>query len=191
PEVEISKVWSKIIEILCNTEALRRKTSNMDQLRRLALEYECRVNPVFPMPDSRKTLLQLKERGLALGIVSNAQFYTPLLFSAFFGQAVNELGFDSECCIWSYKELKAKPAADLFPKAGKFLKANHGIDLSETVYVGNDMLNDIYTARQAGCKTVLFAGDKRSLRLRENDPRCIGLKPDATITELSQLVEII
>ncbi len=191
PEVEISKVWSKIIDILCNTEALKRKSSDMDQLRRLALEYECRVNPVFPMPGSREIILELKERGLALGIVSNAQFYTPLLFSAFFGQTVEELGFDAECSIWSYKELKAKPAADLFPKAGKFLKLNHGVDLSETVYVGNDMLNDVYTAKQAGCKTVLFAGDKRSLRLRENDPRCIDLKPDAVITALDQLPDII
>ena len=79
----------------------------------------------------------------------------------------------------------------MFQKAGKILREKYNIGLGETVYVGNDMLNDIYCARQAGCKTVLFAGDQRSLRLRENDERCLAIQPDAVITSLSQLVEII
>lgn len=191
PEVDILKVWKKIIESLCNTEALKSQHVTFDQIRCLALEYECRVNPVFPMPGSTELLQKLKEQNQTMGIVSNAQFYTPLLFPAFLGKTIEEIGFDPECCIWSFKELKAKPSADLFPKAGKFLKKNHGIDLSETAYVGNDMLNDVYCAQQAGCKTVLFAGDQRSLRLRENDDRCKNLKPDATITALAQLLEII
>lgn len=191
PEVEITKVWKKIIDSLCNTDTLTTAGVELDQIRCLALEYECRVNPVFPMPGSIETIGALKERGLALGIVSNAQFYTPLLFPAFFEQTVEQCGFDPECCIWSFKELKAKPSTALFPKAKKFLKKNHGIELEETVYVGNDMLNDIYCAKQAGCKTVLFAGDQRSLRLRENDERCLAIQPDAVITSLSQLLEII
>jgi len=36
-------------------------------------------------------------------------------------------------------------------------------NFSKTLYVGNDMLNDIWTATEAGCRTVLFAGDQRSL----------------------------
>ena len=133
----------------------------------------------------------LKERGFVMGIVSNAQFYTPLLFRAFFEQTLEDIGFDPDCCIWSYKELKAKPSDDLFPKAEKHLKRNHGVRLSETVYVGNDMLNDIYCAHNAGCKTVLFAGDRRSLRMRETDERCIDLKPDAVITSLGHLPDLI
>ncbi|QBG46706.1 HAD family hydrolase [Verrucomicrobia bacterium S94] len=191
PEVEITKVWKKIIEKLSQTEALRAHDVSVERIRRLGLEYECRVNPVFPMPGSTELLNGLKQRGLPMGIVSNAQYYTPIIFSAFFKRSLEEIGFDPACCIWSYKELKAKPSADLFPKAGKFLEQNHGIKLSETVYVGNDMLNDMYTAKEAGCKTVLFAGDKRSLRLRETDDRCKNLKPDAIITSLNQILEII
>lgn len=191
PEVEITKVWKKILERICHSEALRGDDCDIDKIRRLGLEYECRVNPVYPMPGALDLINALKERGTPLGLVSNAQYYTPFIFPAFFDKTVEELGFDPECCIWSYKELKAKPSADLFPKVGKFLKKNHGINLSETVYVGNDMLNDIYTAKQAGCKTVLFAGDKRSLRTRGDDERCSHLQPDAVITSLDQLLEII
>ncbi len=191
PEVEITKVWKKLIDSLRNTDTLTTEEVEFDLIRRLALEYECRVNPVFPMPNSRETIEALKARGLALGIVSNAQFYTPLLFPAFFGKTTGELGFDPDCCIWSFKELKAKPSTALFPKVQKFLERNHGIAPEETAYVGNDMLNDIYCAKQAGCKTVLFAGDRRSLRLRENDERCLAIQPDAVVTSLDQLMEIL
>ena len=191
PEVEISKVWKKIIYSLRNTQTLTTPNVELDQIRRLSLEYECRVNPVFPMPESIETISAIKDKGLALGIVSNAQFYTPLLFPAFFDQTVEDCGFDPDCCIWSFRELKAKPSESLFPKAGKFLREKYNIGLGEVVYVGNDMLNDIYCAKQAGCKTVLFAGDQRSLRLRENDERCLAIQPDAVITSLSQLVEIL
>jgi putative hydrolase of the HAD superfamily len=40
-------------------------------------------------------------------------------------------------------------------------------------------------------KTVLFAGDQRSLRLREDRTEVAGLIPDAIITELRQLPGII
>ena len=150
------QIWKKVIVRLRKDGVLKPPRLDIEPIRKLALEYECLVNPVWPMPDCLETLHTLKERGLVIGIVSNAQFYTPLLFSAFFEQTLADLGFDTDCCIWSYKELKAKPSADLFPKAEKYLKRNHGIKLTETVYVGNDMLNDIYCAGRAGCKTCLL-----------------------------------
>jgi len=191
PEVDIVRIWEKVIGQLRRREILGPAAIDIEPFRQLALEYECRVNPVYPMPACLDTLHRMKERKLVLGIVSNAQFYTPLLFPSLLGKTLEEIGFDTDCCIWSYKELKAKPSTDLFRKAERYLKRNHGIALSETVYVGNDMLNDVFTASQAGCRTVLFAGDRRSLRLRENDERCIGLQPDAVITALGQLSELL
>lgn len=191
PEVDIVKIWKKVIARLRKQAILEPPEIDIEPTRQLALEYECRVNPVWPMPGSLEVLQDLKELGLTLGIVSNAQFYTPLLFSAFFEMTIEDIGFDPDCCIWSYKELKGKPSDDLFPKVEKYLKRNHGIKLTETVYVGNDMLNDIYAAGSAGCRTVLFAGDKRSLRMRGNDERCSNLKPDAVITSLDQLTELL
>jgi putative hydrolase of the HAD superfamily len=51
------------------------------------------------------------------------------------------------------------------------------------------MLNDMLPAYAEGFQTALFAGDKRSLRLREDDPRCKNLSPDLVITDLRQLVK--
>jgi putative hydrolase of the HAD superfamily len=62
-----------------------------------------------------------------------------------------------------------------------------GVEPSAVLYVGNDMLKDIHPARSVGFRTALFAGDRRSLRLRQEDSRCRKLSPDLIVTDLGQL----
>ena len=49
------------------------------------------------------------------------------------------------------------------------------------------MLNDMWTAAENGIRYALFAGDRRSLRLREGNTRCDRLKPEAIFTDLRQI----
>lgn len=184
PEVEISRVWKNLIEKFQGLELVQPDPDEAKILR-LAVEYECRVNPVWPMPGALETIRMLKARGFRLGIVSNAQFYTPLILHALFGSSPEGLGFEPDLCVWSCEALRAKPDVQLFQGLDK------SVDLSRVLYVGNDMLNDVWTATQAGCRTVLFAGDKRSLRLRENDPRCKSLIPTAIVDDLRQIAEMV
>ncbi len=184
PEVEISRVWKKIIERFQSLELLKADDST-ERILQLAIEYECRVNPVWPMPAALETIENLRTRGFRLGIVSNAQFYTPLIIEALFGKTLEALGFEKELCVFSYKELNAKPAVELF----QILE--NRVDFSKALYVGNDMLNDIWTASEAGCRTVLFAGDERSLRLRETDKWCKKLVPDTVVDHLHQITEMV
>jgi putative hydrolase of the HAD superfamily len=53
------------------------------------------------------------------------------------------------------------------------------------------MLNDIYPAKMVGFKAGLFAGDARSLRLRENHPKCQNLFADLVITDLVQILDLV
>ncbi len=184
PEVEISRVWKNVISEFQTLELLG-ADDDPDKILRLAVEYECRVNPVWPMPGAKETLGFFKKRGLRLGIVSNAQFYTPLIIEALLDGPAEKLGFDPDLCVWSYKTLRAKPDRQLFQTL------ENKIDLNTAVYIGNDMLNDVWTASQAGCRTVLFAGDRRSLRLREEDRRCKTLTPTAVVDDLRQITEMI
>jgi len=182
PEVDILQIWEKVIGTLSAMKILEPDDDEPRRMR-LAVEYEVLVNPVWPMPGAEETIASLRARGFRLGIVSNAQFYTPLTITALFGKTVEELGFDPSLCVWSCEELRAKPETALFRKL------TPRIDLARSLYVGNDMLNDIWTASQTGCRTILFAGDRRSLRLREQDPRCHALKPDGVIDDLRQIPE--
>jgi putative hydrolase of the HAD superfamily len=178
PEVDIRDIWRQVLD-------------TREDPARLAVEYECRVNPVWPMPGLARLLEDLRGRGLALGIVSNAQFYTPLMLEDFLGASLEDLGFDARCCAWSYRLLEAKPSTRIYQEALSGLERVHRIVPSEVLYVGNDLRNDIWPASVTGCRTALFAGDARSLRLREDDPRCAGVIPDRIVTELRQISESI
>jgi len=172
PEVDILEVWKTVLK------------KEPDDVRLHAIAYECRVNPVWPMPGALDLIRTLRARGVRIGIVSNAQFYTPLLFEAFFGATTAELGFEEALMVWSCRLGEGKPSRRLFDTALRPLH-EEGIKPNNVLYVGNDMLNDVWTASVCGCRTALFAGDRRSLRLREDDPRCAHLQPDRVWTTLS------
>lgn len=174
PEVDIREMWAEVL-------ATREDTS------RLAIEYECRVNPIWPMPGMAEVLARLRARGLVLGIVSNAQFYTPLMLAGFLGAPLSDRGFDEECCAFSYRLREAKPSTAIYQLALDGLARRHGIAPGAVLYVGNDVRNDIWPASATGCRTALFAGDARSLRLREDDPCCAGVVPDRVVTDLAQI----
>lgn len=186
PEVDIRDEWQRVLEVL-HDECLIDGTISPEAVLRVSLEYEFRVNPVWPMPGMLETVRALREKQMRLGIVSNAQFYTLLMFPALLGHSHVELGFTPELCAWSFQKLEAKPSPNLFQDILTRLRENYGVMPENTLYVGNDMLNDIWTASQWGLKTALFAGDQRSLRLREHDSRCAGFQPDLIVTDLNQL----
>jgi putative hydrolase of the HAD superfamily len=177
PEVEIDKIWMEIF----NTE-------DRQFIQQFAVEFEWIVNPVYPMPQLAEFLDALKQRRVPMGIISNAQFFTPYLFSWYMDCELKHLGFHPNLIFLSYRLKRAKPSLVLFELAVKRLE-QMGISTPAVLYVGNDILNDIYPASTVGFQTALFAGDKRSLRLRENDPRCANLSSDIVITELIQLLD--
>lgn len=176
PEVRIEEIWGSVLGI-----------TDAEILTQFAREYEATVNPVCPMPNAEKIFHHCRSRHLLMGIISNAQFYTAELFSVFFKTDLPSLGFDPDLLFYSFVFGYAKPSSFLFQKAAAALEQKQ-IAPASVLYIGNDMLNDIYPARNAGFQTALFAGDIRSLRMREEDERCAGLKPDIIITDLKQLI---
>lgn len=179
PEVCIDDIWMSVLG-----------TSDRGEARDFAARFEMIVNPVYPMPHLAEVFKKLKENKVRMGIVSNAQFYTPLLFQWFLGGTLEHLGFDRDLLVWSYRKGMAKPDKRLFAHAASRL-AVVGILPENVLYLGNDMKNDIYPAAAQGFRTALFAGDERSLRLREDIPHLRDLVPDAVLTDLAQLFLIL
>ena len=163
------------------------QSSNNQTAKQFAIEFEFIVNPVYPMPNLDILLTECQRHGLLMGLISNAQFYTPYLFKWFLNAELEELGFNRDLLFYSYRHEVAKPSQKLFNMGARTLK-DKGIPPSAVLYIGNDMLNDIYPANSVGFQTALFAGDRRSLRLRADDPRCKDLEADLVITDLMQLI---
>jgi len=172
PEINIVTIWQDLLlgNILPKTTL---------QIQQFIRAYQAIQNPTASMPGAAAVLSHLQSMNYQLGIISNAQFYTHDLFQRHLGNHSTQLGFQHE--IYSYQYLHAKPGLFLFEQ---FLQQSH-LPAEQILYVGNDMLNDIQPATTVGMKTALFAGDKRSLRLRKNHH--LTAEPDAIITELEQI----
>ena len=193
PDVDIFKVWKSMFEV-AESKGLIKLAGN-ESWADAIMVFELLSNRVYPMPGMKEVLQEIKKMGIPIGIVSNAQFYTPIIMNYFltgeFSIDQHIDLFDEDLSVYSFKELRAKPDTALFNKFIPVLNSKYNIEPSETIFVGNDMLKDVYTATKAGLRTVLFAGDERSLRLREDDPRVKGMFPDFIINDLKQLTKII
>ncbi|TFG83588.1 MAG: HAD family hydrolase [Spirochaetales bacterium] len=171
PEVDAVSVFMRALDM------------DAERAARACVAWECAVNPCSPMPGATAFLDACKLAGLPLAIVSNAQFYTPLFIRAAFGKGLwgpDGLGFDPDLTFWSCRGLRAKPDTRMYLSLVRELK-DRSIDAPETLYVGNDALNDCATAGEAGLMTALFAGDARSCMLRDGDPRVAAMPPTTVI----------
>ncbi len=179
PEVQIDLIWMDILQF-----------NDILRAREFAIEFEMVTNPVYPMPNLQKMLTFLKNKNIHMGIISNAQFYTPYLFEWFLDSSIDALEFNEKLSFFSYKEGFAKPSSHLFHLAAKALN-EMGISFDNVLYIGNDMRSDVLPAKEMGFKTALFAGDTRSLRLRNDISKCREVSPDLIITDLYQLCDFV
>jgi putative hydrolase of the HAD superfamily len=192
PEIDIVEIWNTLLaefQVAVGSTAL-----SQGEVRRTAFAFECNINPVWPMPHFQQTLQRLLESDVYLGIISNAQFYTPILMNFFLGHPEDDSdqikGFEPNLVYFSWQLSRAKPDTEAFSQAVKYF-AKLNIKPSEVLFIGNDQLKDIYPAYRVGMKTCLFAGDQRSLRLREGHDMVQGIEPDFIIDDLQQLLNIV
>ena len=110
-----------------------------------------------------------------LGIVSDAQsvYALPEL------NDVGLLGFFDPVIISSDYGAR-KPERRLFEQAGRTM----GIEMSDMVYVGNDVYRDVYGAQRVGMKTVLFRSYGKPKEYK-------GVKADYEIDSFGQLWDAI
>ncbi|HEY1121187.1 MAG TPA: HAD family hydrolase, partial [Haloferula sp.] len=102
PEIDIREIHASIHPQLSAAE-----------IERLAMAHEQAVNPVITMPGAAETLRELSSRGLKLGLISNAQFYTVPVMESSLGDSLENFGIDPDLCFFSYLERRAKPDTHL------------------------------------------------------------------------------
>jgi HAD superfamily hydrolase (TIGR01509 family) len=105
---------------------------------------------VVPLPGARATLTRLRERGIAVAVLSNG--WNPLQ-----DRKVRRVGFDGPV-IASGDIGAQKPS----PQAFAALLAALGTPADETMYVGDDPHGDVAGARDAGLQAVWIDADRRA-----------------------------
>jgi len=194
PEIVIEKIWEVIITILkrhgyepsCATgESVR------DFSRKVAWTYNFYALGRGLYPGVVDSLSLLKEKNMVLGLLSNAQFYTPIDLTLMVRDQSNDTVddifelFDDELSFLSYEYLVAKPDQLLFRKLYDALY-EFQILPSQTVFIGNDLVTDILPAQQAGMKTAFFTGDSNSTFMGELGGSVL---PDITFSAWGDLVD--
>lgn len=185
-EIDIHLVWEAVLRKLRRESELSKET-----VERLAVEHEVIANPTWPTPGAAEALQALKSRKLRLGIVSNAQFFTPLTVEALFGRTLGELGFDPELISFSFEVGARKPSPAVFRPILDRLAELDKLTPPGVLYIANDVKNDLSPAKEVGMKTCLYAGDTRSLRLRRDEAEQGANAPDWTITGFEQILRIV
>ena len=152
PEVDLRALWREILSLEpgCDTSSL-------------VEAIEVAWHPVTPMPGAENFIRRLSRTGISLGLLSNAQSNTLASLGG-----VADL-FAPELTLLSYQHGLAKPAPELFQILRDRL-AGRGITPAETLFIGNDPLQDIVPAAAAGFQTALFVGHPDSLRPGECSP---------------------
>ncbi|MDP3179008.1 MAG: HAD family hydrolase [Spirochaetaceae bacterium] len=173
PEIDIEDLVSRLVP-----------EASPAMVRLLALLLEAMRNPCAPMPGARALLGRLHGGRIRLGLVSNAQFYTPLLIEALLGGNPATLGLEPELTAYSFELGVAKPDPAPFLKAATPLLES-GTRPQDVVVIGNSSNNDIAPARALGFMTALFAGDTRSFR--PSCPLSPGALPDVVLQGFADL----
>jgi putative hydrolase of the HAD superfamily len=193
PEIDISMIWENIIKSHQNLNQLIIEDPLC--IRCFVFVFEVLSNRIYPMPGMKDLLNRLASLNYPLGIISNAQFYTPVIMNYFLHDSVSEneevAPFDPDLTVFSYKYMRSKPDLFLFQLLKDQCQKKYGLFADEILFIGNDMFRDIYPAFLAGFKTALFAGDTKSLRLRQDKPELKKIVPDFIITDLMQLLTIL
>lgn len=168
PEVKIEQVWGIIVMLLKRRGYKPQQfidASESDIPRYLAFSYNFYSLGRQLFDGVVDALAKLKENNMILGILSNAQFYTPIDLTLLIREQSNgkyddfyEL-FDPDLTFFSFEYGVAKPNQILFRRLFDALY-EYQILPSQTVLVGNDLLLDIQPAMEAGMKTAFFTGDR-------------------------------
>ena len=182
-EVDFRNIWAQVLR----TELHLDRAKHLQQVELFAFLYAITTHRVWPQPELLTTLKGLAEKKTPLGVISNAQFYTPIIVSYFlecelsFNTAVIPW-FEQRLTFYSFQHGYAKPDDYFFIEAKQQL-TEMGIDPAATLYVGNDYRNDIDSANRNGLCSVFYAGDSNACRV--NHPTA---EPAFVITSLAQLL---
>lgn len=174
PEFDAIKLWSTILD--AHTDALRISVTKRRQLPRILAEIfralsRIRLNLY---PDVRSVLDQLS-RSYRMAVVSDGQ-------SAWALPELRETGINGyfDPIVVSGDHGFRKPDRRLFDAGLLGMKQQP----ENVVFVGNDIYRDIYGARRAGMKTVLFKSNQGRQEME-------GVEPDYIIYQFKELPQAI
>ena len=197
PEISAERLWEAFIK------KLMQKDYQFDAgfygslnefSRKVAYFFHASLQGTVCYPGAARALRQVKQAGLAQGVVADAQCFTVVQLQRGLTQQdatvkVDEL-IDPESRAYSYELRARKPSERLFRHVLAAL-ADRDIAPQQVLHIGSRAALDIAPARRLGMRTGLFAGDKVSLQATREQLKEPATRPDVLLTEPSQIADIV
>jgi FMN phosphatase YigB (HAD superfamily) len=197
PEVPCERVWDDIVKKLFQKDYTFDAATygSMDEyVKKIAYFYHASIQGCGPYPGAADALKMLAQRGVTQGLLADGQCFTPGQLQRCLRQ--QSPGFELDAVIpppmrVSSAEKRARKPSDTLFKLAVALVAAKGLTPAAVLHVGSNLMRDIAPAKKHGFRTALFAGDRNSLAATADQLKDSALRPDALITELTQVLELI
>jgi FMN phosphatase YigB (HAD superfamily) len=197
PEVRADEIWERIVKRLVKNEYQYDQAfyGTERQLgEKISYFFHTALQGYAAAPRALEGLRALKAKGLVLGLLADAQCFTPVhLLRALARQGklarVTEV-FAEELIVLSFEVGARKPSERLY-RALIAKLAERDIAPKQVLHVGSNLPNDLGPARRLGFHTALYAGDKASVVASNEQLNEPATRPDVLITEIGQLAEIV
>ncbi|MCI0703786.1 MAG: HAD hydrolase-like protein [Planctomycetia bacterium] len=197
PEVQVERVWDDIVKKLFQKEYTFDAAlygSMNEYVKKIAYFYHASIQGSAAYPGAVEAMKLLEDRKVTQGLLGDGQCFTVGQLQRCLKQ--QEPDFDlnavipSALRIISAEKKARKPSDTLFKSVTAAIGAK-GLSPAEVLHVGSNLARDIGPAKKHGFRTALFAGDKNSLAATPEQLQDPALRPDAMITELPQVLELI
>lgn len=197
PEILAEKAWENIIKKLFQKE-YKFDTAFYGLLpeysKKVAYFFHASLQGTGCYAGAAETMEELAGRNIAQGLLGDGQCFTPTQLARGLARQRSSVSLDiiipANRRNLSYSIRGRKPSDNLFQAAIESM-GTLGIEASEILHVGSSLTRDIGPAKKWGMKTALFAGDRASLSATGDQLKDPQYRPDAMITEPSQLLSVI
>jgi FMN phosphatase YigB (HAD superfamily) len=197
PEVQAERIWDDIVKKLMQKEYTFDAVNYgalTDYCKKIAYFYHASIQGAGAYPGAADTLKLVAERGVVQGLLADGQCFTVAQLQRCLKK--QDPDFDLDAVIppalrLISAEKKARKPSDTLFKAAVAAAGARGLSPSEVLHVGSNLARDIGPAKKHGFRTALFAGDRASLAATPDQLKDPALRPDALVTELAQVLELI
>jgi FMN phosphatase YigB (HAD superfamily) len=197
PEILAEKIWEGIVKKLLQKD-YKFDTGFYGSLneysRKIAYFFHASLQGTAAYPGAAQALEHVRSLGLPQGLIADAQCFTLVQLQrglAWDGGTVAALDlFDRSLCALSHELGGRKPSERLF-KHVLLAAQQQGLVPAQILHVGSRLVQDLGPAKKLGMRTALFAGDKESLQATPEQLKDPAARPDALLTELGQIAEIV
>jgi hypothetical protein len=197
PEILADKVWEGIVKKLLQKD-YKFDTGFFGSLneysRKIAYFFHASLQGTACYRGAAQALEHVQSLGLAQGLIADTQCFTLVQLQRGLARDGANESVDSllERPLRALShELGARKPSERQFKALLAAVATRGIEPGQVLHVGSRIAQDIAPARKLGMRTALFAGDKESLQASPEQLKDLATRPDALLTELSQIAEIV